>query len=80
MGEGKAFHSLSSLLEEIDTVQRGEFRSNPVDNKFQLIGSWGRGELERKVELHQAFSAFFLSQHSFFIFFFSTNQEIFFIR
>lgn len=61
MGEGKAFHSLSSLLEEIDTVQRGEFRSNPVDKKFQLIGSWGRGELERKVELHQAFSAFFLS-------------------
>lgn len=29
---GKAFHSLSSLLEEIDTIQRGEFRSkNPVD-------------------------------------------------
>jgi hypothetical protein len=58
--EGKAFHSLSSLLEEIDRVQRGEFRSNPVDKNFLLIDrSWGMGELERKVELHQAFSAYF---------------------
>ena len=43
MGEGKAFHSLSSLLEEIDTVQRGEFRSNPVDKEFLLIDRGGRG-------------------------------------
>lgn len=47
MGEGKAFHSLSSLLEEIDTVQRGEFRSNPVDKKipaYRIVGKGGIGE------------------------------------
>lgn len=32
VGEGKAFHSLSSLLEEIDTVQRGEFRSGQIQS------------------------------------------------